>query len=242
MEPRTIRPGSRKIGLIGGLALRAGLFYYTEIARHYAARQQRLPLLLNHADVTTVLKYVGAGDKQALGEYLGSVANELFDGGAELVAVTAVAPHLAVEEISRAARGPIVSVLNLILPTLQAQGIQRVAIFGNRAVMESGVYGCIPSQMIVTAKPSVIDAVHRMYSDISLSGKRGSEQETRALDSIARELIEDGGAQAILLAGTDLSSFYADRPPAYPSVDIARLHIDEIVRRAQVGIEPETLG
>jgi aspartate/glutamate racemase len=162
------------------------------------------------------------------------LANELFDGGADLVAVTAVAPHLAADEIAHAARGPIVNVLDLILPNLRDRSINRVAVFGNRAVMESNVFGSIPQQMIIAASPAIIDAVHAMYTDIALNGKRGTHREVQFLDTVARELIEDGGAQAILLAGTDLSSFYAEQPPTYASVDLARLHVDEIVRRAQL--------
>jgi aspartate racemase len=71
-----------------------------------------------------------------------------------------------------------------------------------------------------------------MYNDIALFGKRGTPIEVAFLERAARDLIDRGGAQAILLAGTDLSSFYADEPPSFPFLDVARLHIDEIVRRA----------
>ena len=62
--------------------------------------------MLGHADVSTVLAFVGTGNYAGHGSYLGLVANELFDAGAELIAVTAVAPHLAIDEVSQAARGP----------------------------------------------------------------------------------------------------------------------------------------
>jgi aspartate racemase len=239
MDPSAILTKSKKIGLVGGLALRAGIYYYDQISKRYAAEREPLPLMLNHADVNTVLAYVRAGNKSGLGAYLGSIANELFDGGADLVAVTAIAPHLAADEISRQAHGPIVNVLDLILPSLERSGIQRLAVFGNRTVIETDVFGTIPAHMIVKPAPTIIDAVHNIYSDIALHGKRGTPGEIEFLGSVARELIQVGGAQAILLAGTDLSSFYADQPPAYASVDVARLHIDEIVRRAH---EPSAPG
>ena len=233
MEQNAKPAAAKKIGLIGGLALRAGVFYYDQILQRYTSERRRLELVLSHADVNTVLACVGAGDKAGLGNYLGSVANELFDAGAQVVAVTAVAPHLAINEIARVARGPVVNVLESIPAGLKAAGIDRVAVFGNRAVMETDVFGTIPGQMIVKLKPPVLDEVHTMYNDIALHGKRGTQPEMQFLDGVARGLIDQGGAQAILLAGTDLSSFYAEQPPAYPFLDVARLHIDEIVRRAQ---------
>lgn len=223
-----------KVGLVGGLALRAGVFYYEQLLQRHAAARRPLRLVLSHADVGTVLAHVGAGDREALGRYLGTVANELFDAGADLVAVTAVAPHLAIAEIARTARGPVVDVLGTIPAGLAAAGIGRVAVFGNRAVMETDVFGSVPAHQVVRPGPSVTEAVHATYNDIALSGRRGTPAETAFLESVARELI-DAGAQAILLAGTDLSSFYAEQPPRFPFLDVACLHIDEIVRRAGLG-------
>ena len=227
-------PPSRtgRIGLVGGLALRAGVFYYEHIAQHYALDGRRLELVLGHADVGTVLGCVGAGDRVGLGRYLGGVANTLFDAGADLVAVTAVAPHLAIEEIAAVARGPVVDVLGLIPSALRAAGMKRVGVFGNRVVMETGVFGTVSPDMMVRPAPSVVDAVHEAYADIAANGKRGTGPEMRFLDEVARGLIGQG-AEAIVLAGTDLSSFYAERAPAYPVLDVARLHIEEIVRRAR---------
>jgi aspartate/glutamate racemase len=226
---------SKKIGLIGGLAFRAGVFYYDQIQRRYAAQQERLELVLAHADVNTVLACVGAGDKPGLGRYLGTIANELFDAGAALVAVTAIAPHLAIDEITRVARGPIVNVLDGVSIGLKAAGYDRVAVFGNRAVMETGVFGTIPADAHVALKPSMLDAVHATYNDVALHGKRGTLPELEFFEAAARELIDRDGAQAILLAGTDLSSFYADKPPAFPHLDLARLHIDLVIEAARAG-------
>ena len=144
---------ARTIGLIGGLALRAGVFYYEEIAQRYKARKEPLRLMLTHADVGKVLACISAGDRLELGRYLASLSNELFDAGADLVAVTAVAPHLAFAEMANLARGPLVNVLDTIPAALAAAGLRRVAVFGNRAVMETDVYGSIPAGGAVRLAP-----------------------------------------------------------------------------------------
>jgi aspartate/glutamate racemase len=226
----------RKIGLIGGLALRAGIFYYEQIAQRFAAiSQEPLQLVLAHADVGKVLAFVRDNDKPELGRYLASLGNELFDAGAELVAITAIAPHFAIAEVAQFARGPLVNVLDTIPTGLKAAGLCRVAVFGNRAVMDTDVYGSIPVQAAVKLPPSLVNEIHAIYSSIALDGKRGTEAETRFLGEAARALIETGGAEAIVLAGTDLSSFYAEQPPAFPYLDVARLHIDQIVQLARLG-------
>ncbi len=223
----------KKIGLIGGLAFRAGIFYYDQIQRRYAAQQRPLDLVLAHADVSSVLACVAAGDKPGLGRYLGGIANQLFDAGAELVAVTAIAPHLAIEEIERVARGPIVNVLDAVPAGLKRAGYDRVAVFGNRAVMETGVFGTIPGDRHVALKPSMLNDVHATYNDIALHGKRGTQPELEFLEASAHELIDREGAQAIVLAGTDLSSFYAEKPPSFHYLDLAQLHIDRLIEVAR---------
>jgi aspartate racemase len=162
---------ARKIGLIGGLALRAGVFYYEQILRRYAAQERRLELVLAHADVSTVLACVAANDSPALGRYLGTIANELFDAGAELVAVTAIAPHLAIEEIMRVARGPMVNVLDVIPAGMATVGLRRVAVFGNRTVMETRIFGTLAKDATVVLDQSLVDEVHATYTDIALHGK-----------------------------------------------------------------------
>ncbi len=45
--------------------------------------------------------------------------------------------------MAQVARGPLVNVLELIPAGLASAGLRRVAVFGNRAVMETNVYGSI---------------------------------------------------------------------------------------------------
>ncbi len=219
----------RKVGLIGGLAVRAGVFYYEQMIERYGAGRPPLRLMINHADVGRVLSYVAAEDRDGLGSYLGGLANELADAGCEIVAITAVAPHLAIAEISDTARVPIANVLETIAIGLAADGVNRVAVFGNRVAMQSNVFGAVPRDMVVRLEPDVVDWVHETYNEIALRGKRATQPEFDKLSSLAHRLIREQDVQAILLAGTDLSSFYAEQKPDFPFVDVARLHIDQII-------------
>lgn len=218
------------IGLIGGLAPRAGIFYYEQLQARHASVGAELDLTLRHADVARVLEYINTGDRLGLGEYLGSLSNQLFDAGADVVAVSAIAPHLAIREIKTVANGPVVNVLEAIPETLRAAGLDRVAIFGNRAVMDSNIYEAVDAANVVRLDPEVAASVHEMYTDIALTGKRNTPVEVEFLSAVADEAMANG-AQALLLAGTDLSSFYSEAPPEFPYVDLAHVHIRQIMAR-----------
>ena len=176
-----------------------------------------------------MLSLVGAGDEAGLGRYLGTLANELFDAGCAVVAITAVAPHMAIREVTKLARGPVVNVLDAIPAGMAASGVNRVGVFGNRAVMLTDIFGAVSADQVVHLDPASLEEVHAIYSDIALNGGGGTTPETERLNQIAHDLL-GRGAQAIVLAGTDLSSFYAEQPPAYPVVDVARLHIAQILQ------------
>jgi aspartate racemase len=223
-------PGT--IGLIGGLAFRAGVYYYDQILQRFNPSGLAPDLILRHADVKKVLAYVSTNDKAELGSYLGTLANELADAGATFVAVTAVAPHLAVDEISQVSRIPVVNVLDALAVGINTSGVDRVAVFGNRAVVQTNIFGALSEERAVKLQDPMLEEIHAMYTDIALNGKRGTRRETDRLSEMAHEFMEIHGASAIVLAGTDLSSFYADQSPDYPFLDMAQLHIDQIVSYA----------
>lgn len=127
-----------KIGLIGGLAFRAGIFYYEQPLQRYRSRGEPLELVLAHADIDRVLSLVTTQDAAGLGRYLGGLANKLSDAGCGIVAVTAVAPHLAIAELSRIARIPIANVLEAIATGLDESGLRRIAVFRNRGAEPGG--------------------------------------------------------------------------------------------------------
>jgi hypothetical protein len=106
-----------------------------------------------------------------------------------------------------------------------------VAIFENRALMNTDAFGSIVTDRVVRLEPPILDAAHAMYNDIALFGKRGTPIETAFLERTAHNVIDRGGAQAILLVGPDLSSFNAEQSLPFPFLDVAQLHIDEIFRR-----------
>ena len=216
------------IGLIGGLAPRAGIFYYEELIQQHKAAGETLNLTMRHADVAAVLDHLSRLDRTWLGTYLGGLANELFAAGADFVAVTAVAPHLAIDEIIDVADGPLVNALDVLADAVLDAGVERFAVFGNRAVMESNIWDAVGETTAVQLGQPTLDLVHDLYNDIALTGKRNTEPEVELLAEFAEQAMSLG-AQAIVLAGSDLSSFYSEAPPKYPHIDVAKAHIAQIM-------------
>jgi aspartate racemase len=216
------------IGLVGGLATNAGAFYYKELVKRANDRDTNLQIILIHADLPRVLRYIAGSDRAGLAGYFAGLSTQLQAAGCTTYAIAAVAPHICIEELRPISALPIIDILELIRDfATSSSAHERFAIFGNRASIVSNVFGSIDASRVIAPEPAVIERIHEIYSGIALFGKQGAEPEYRVLDEIANALRRQG-ATAILLAGTDLSSFYLERPPQFPIVDAARLHIDAI--------------
>ncbi len=212
--------------------MRAGVFYYEQLAARAQKAGYPLNCVLIHADVTRVLGYVIDGDREQLGAYLGGLANVLADAGCDRIAITAIAPHLAIEQVAARSRIPVVNALNTLAEAVRNE-VLHVVLFGNRAVMMSQAYGVLLGTALLP-DPEVVDAVHDLYNRIALEGLRGTQPERDRLHELAQHALRTTGAQVIILAGTDLSSFYAEAPPDFPFVDAAQMHLNAIWTHGQV--------
>jgi aspartate racemase len=221
----------RCIGLIGGLGVGATVFCYQELAKAHADRGRVLNLVMAHADVHRVLGAAQAGDKAGLAEYLAGLIGRLADAGAEFVAIPAITPHICIAELLKLSRLPIVSPVVELQRELETRGWHRVALFGTRFTMESGLFGLLTDVDLVPLGSPEIDFVHQTYLRLVSAGA-GSQEQHESLSRLAHSLIDRAGVDAVILAGTELALVFNENNTDFPHIDCARLHLNAIVRRA----------
>ncbi len=218
------------VGILGGLGVEATIHYYGAITR--ACREQgRVPrLLINHADMDRGLAFVRAGEIDKLAQYLAGLIDELAVAGADSGVIPAITPHICIAELARKVHVPMINVMDCIAAELRTRGLKTVAAFGTRFTVESGLFGQLADVTFVKPRPAEIDEIHASYFTIVDSG-RLDEARIAGLRAIARRLCEHEGAEAILLAGTELALVFDEANAGFPAVDCTRLHIEAIVRR-----------
>ena len=64
-----------------------------------------------------------------------------------------------------------------------------------------------------------IERIHDIYSDF-VTG-RGSDAQADELRKLARTFVARDGAQAVLIAGTDLSTVFTENNAGFPMIDCA---------------------
>jgi aspartate racemase len=210
----------RNLGLIGGLGPGATVHYYQELAK-----AQPGEMMIVHADMQTVLSRVERGDRVGLAEYFARLIERLARGGAELAAISAIAPHICIRELEKISALPLVNIVAEVRAEVHARGYRRVALFGTKFVVESRMFGMLDGIDVVV--PQQVETIHEVY----MQTVRGGTEGRAVLSKIAHELPVD----AILLAGTDLALIFDETNTDFSHVDCAKVHIQAILRDLRPG-------
>ncbi len=219
------------IGLIGGIGPAATDFYYQRLIATFAARGATLELTIAHADSPTLIDNLGKDDKQAQVAIYQRLTDRLVRAGADCVVVTSIGGHFCIDAFKEVSPLPVIDMLVEVARAMDAQKFQRVGILGTRTVMETRFYGGIHSADVLPPADGQLDAVHQAYIDMAKAGRVTDAQRAVFYDA-GNALIKDGGAEAIMLGGTDLAlAFDADTSP-FPIVDCAAIHVDAVVAAA----------
>jgi aspartate racemase len=231
---RETPPDSRHLGLIGGLGVGAAVIYYRAIVAALADRGIVPRVTIVHAHSPTALAHVTAGRVDELADYLAGFVAELSSVGAELVAICAVTPHIALGPLTTLAPLPIVDMLEATARGLHDRGLSRIALFGTRFTIETELFGALHSFDVIPPRPHEIDEIHRIYLELATAG-RTSPANVEALREIGRAIQRRDRVDAIVLAGTDLNLVFDEASAGFPAFDCASAHISRILDRATPG-------
>lgn len=219
----------RTLGLVAGLGVGAGIFYYRSLVRAHLERGLSPAILMVHADVRRVMSLAATRKTHELATYLAGLLRQLADGGSELATIPAFSPQVCAQELAETSPITLIGLLDAIVAEVELRKLQRIAIFGARVTMETKLFGTLPHLDVITPRPTEVDLVSSMYVTI-VESEQASHQDYETLRVLAHELIERERLDAILLAGTDLSFVFNPGNTDFPHLDGARIHIAAIMR------------
>jgi aspartate racemase len=182
-------------------------------------------MMIAHADVNRVLALAGANDRDGLAQYLAGVIRDLKAGGAAFTAIVAITPHICAPQLVKLSPLPLIDMVTEVSRALRAKGLRRVALFGTRFTVESAMFGRLDGIEVAMPRP---DEIHNTYVDV-VAGRQTAAQLDQLRD-LARTLVARDGAEAILLAGTDLSAVLDETNAGFPLLDCAGVHIAAIAK------------
>jgi aspartate racemase len=222
---------SRHVGLVGGLGVGAAVIYYRAIAAGCVSRAWVPRITIAHADAPTTLALVEAGRIGDLADYLAGLAAELAAADAELFAIPAVTPHIALAALKGRSPLPIVDMLETTARRLRDRGVSRIALFGTRFTIETELFGALGAFDVAPPRPREVDDIHRIYLELARDGHT-SPANIETLRQIAAAIRRRDGIEAIVLASTDLNLIFSEASAGFPAVDCAAAHIERILSQS----------
>jgi aspartate racemase len=219
------------IGLIGGIGPAATDFYYRRSISTFARKKATLELTMVHADTPTLLSNLASNDVAAQIAVYTRLTNRLVAAGAECVVVTSIAGHFCIDAFKAVSALPVVNIISEVGRAVEKRGLKRIGILGTRIAMETRLYGGVAGAEIIPPSGQDLNDVHHAYVAMAASG-RVTEAQRLVFNTVSRKLLEENGAEAIMLGGTDLGLAFSQQDTTFPLVDCAAIHVDAIVRLA----------
>lgn len=217
------------LGLIGGIGVAATVVYYQRLVPAIEALGTVPEITIVHADVHELLRHNLADERQAQARVYARLIDRLRDAGADCAAITSLGGHFCFEETLPLSSLPLVSAVEPLDEAFAAEGLDAVGLLGTEVVMRTRLYGQLKQTRSV-ALDGELDALGKAYTDMAIAGVC-SESERRFFVDAGQRLV-DAGADAVVLAGTDLGLAFAGRDVGYRVIDALDVHVDLLARLA----------
>jgi aspartate racemase len=227
----------KTLGIIGGIAPESTIDYYRTIIGLYRERKpdgSYPPILINSIDLQRVLAMVGAGQLDALTDWMVTELEKIERAGADFAIMASNTPHLVFDKIERRASLPLISIVAATCEVAKARGLKRLALFGTKFTMQGRSYRDVFARKdiaVVVPEAADQDYIHEKYMGELVAGV--FLPETRAgLLAIVDRLAQQANVDGVILGGTELPLILRD--PAHdgiPLLNTTRIHCEAAVER-----------
>ena len=210
------------IGMIGGIGPASTVAYYQRLSAAVRDAGGVLDLTIVNANVNELIRNNEAGDKNAQAIAYAMLIDRLKAASADCAVITSLGGHFCFDETVALSSLPMVSAVTPLDAYFAGQSIKTVGLMGTKVVMNTQLYGQL-SQTSALPPTDTLDLVGETYIEMALSSDCSDTQRAFFIEE-GRKLI-DQGAEAIVLAGTDLNLAFDGRDVGYTVIDALDVHV-----------------
>ena len=220
----------RKLGLIGGMSWLSTRTYYEHINRRVQAKvgaPASAPLLIESLDFAPLVRLSSAADWARAAGVLSESAKRLEAAGATALLICANSMHKIADRVTAEVSIPILHIAEIVAEKMAADGVKKAGILGTRNVMVEDWYReKLIDRDIALLPPEApfVEALDKIIYGELLLGK-ATRQAERDLKTIITNFEQDG-ADAVVLAATELEMVVDVDANVLPIYDGTRLHAE----------------
>lgn len=229
----------KTLGIVGGIAPPSTVDYYQSLIATYRERcgDDSYPsLLINSVNLSTLVELVTGNRLAELAEWLTGAVDRLARGGADIGLLASNTPHIVFDEVSRASPIPLLSIVEAAGEAVSALGVKTVGLLGTRFTMQGRFYPEVLARRGIAIRAPALEEqtyIHERYMDQLILGDFRPRTRDRFLGVVDRLRLD--GAEAVLLAGTELPLLLRDAHASVPLLDTGRIHVARAVTELLTG-------
>ena len=220
----------RTIGLIGGMSWESSAEYYRMLnlaVRDRLGGHHSPPLLMASLDFATVRALQQREAWDEAGALLAGAAQGLVAAGADVLVLCTNLMHKVAPAIEEAARVPFLHIADAVGAQIRELGVETVGVLATRWVMEEPFYRERLAERfgVRTVVPQAADRamVDRVIFDELTQNQVRDESRAAYQEVIGR--LADAGAEAIVLACTEIELLIKPADCPLPVVDSTAAHV-----------------
>ncbi len=225
----------KTIGLIGGMSWESSAHYYRILNQETARRLGGLhsaAVIMHSVDFAPIAEMQSAGNWDAAGRQLNTVAQGLVRAGAEVLGLATNTMHVVSDIMLEGIGIPFIHIADPTAQALLGDGYDTVGLLGTRFTMEMDFY----KQRLVSHGLNVLvpEVDHTNLNGIIYEElcKGIVREESRRTYQAAIDRMAARGAQAVILGCTEIGMLIDDATSPLPTYDTTDLHARALVDAA----------
>ncbi|WP_127480217.1 aspartate/glutamate racemase family protein [Nocardioides pantholopis] len=224
------------LGLIGGMSWHSTATYYRIINEMVSAARgghASARIALQSLDFAEVRDCQVRGDWDRAGELLAEAGQRCVAGGASAVAICTNLMHKVAPQVEAALDVPLLHIGDAVAAEAGRQGWRTLGILGTRWVMEETFYADrLARHGVAAVAPDAADReiVDAIVFDELTRGIISDASRATYVEVIRR--LADQGAEAVVLACTEIGLLVSPEDSPLPVIDSAEVHARELGRVA----------
>ncbi len=226
----------KTIGLIGGMSWESTVTYYqllNEGVKDALGGLHSAKVLLYSVDFFEIESLMSRGDWDQAADLLGGVAARLEAAGADFILICTNTLHKVATQVQSRIGVPLVHIAEAATERLQEQKITRVGLLGTKYTMTQEFYRDKLNERgieVLIPEGDDIDLVNRVIFDELCLGIVKEDSRAEYLRVIA--VLQQRGAQGILLGCTELGLIVDQKDVSLPLFDTTEIHAKKALKLA----------
>jgi aspartate racemase len=228
------------IGIVGGLSWEATALYYrllNEATARVLGEHHNARSVIVSVDFAEALALANQGDWDGLAVLLIDAARRIRDAGADMVLLSANTAHIVADQVAAVIDVPLLHIADVAGAAAQARGFHSVGLIGTKFTLESPIFADRLRERsgltVIAPDATGRNDLQRIIVD-ELTVGRVEPQSRRQCAAIMRQL-QDQGAEAIIVACTELPLLIQPDDSSLPLLDTTALHVEAALRLALQG-------